>query len=92
VQMPKLSGGTSQYRTGAGTASNVRVGYFSCSQSHNRFTIVRRDEAYLTSLLWQNNGRQNGLISRSIRQFKHESLILNWLWYVVFRIVQNHGE
>jgi len=26
----------------------------------------KRDEVYFTTLLWQNNGRQNGLISRML--------------------------
>jgi len=28
-----------------------------------------------------------------MRQFEcHQRLIRNWVWYVVFRIVQDHGE
>ena len=45
----------------AGPASNIKVGYFSGSQFHNGFATVRRDEVYLTTMLWQNNGRQNDL-------------------------------
>jgi len=95
ISLYKWSGDTAQFRTlatGAGIPSNVRVGYFSVSQSHNGFATVRRDEVYFTILLWQNSGRQNGLILWSIRQFEHESLIRKWFWCVVFRIVQNHGE
>jgi len=42
------------------------VGYFSGSQFHNGFATVRRNVVCFTTLLWQNNGRQNGLISRTI--------------------------
>ena len=50
----KWSGGTAQFRTletAADTVSNVRVGYFSGSQSHHGFATVRRDEVYFTTLL-----------------------------------------
>ena len=54
ISLCKCSGGTVQFRileTEAGTASNVRVGYFSGNQSHNGFATVRRDELYFTTLL-----------------------------------------
>jgi len=31
-----------------------------------RVHYCKRDEVYFTTLLWQNNGRQNGLISRTL--------------------------
>jgi len=35
----------------------------------------------------------NSLITQTMRQFQPaKRLIRNWFWYVVFWIVQNHGE
>ena len=44
ISLCKRSGDTAHFRTsatGAGIASNIRVGYFSGSQSHNGFATVR---------------------------------------------------
>jgi len=49
-----------------GLNSNPPLAYALGSQFHNGFATVRRDNLYFTTLLWQNNGRQNGHISRTI--------------------------
>jgi len=54
ISLCKWSGNTAQFRTfaaEAGISSNIRVGYFSGSQSHNGFATVRRDGVYFTTLL-----------------------------------------
>ena len=54
ISLCKWSGDSAQFRilaTRAGIVSNVRVGYFSGSQSHKGFATVRRDEVYFTTLL-----------------------------------------
>ena len=67
-----------------GLNSNPPLAYALGSQFHNGFATVRRDNLYFTTLLWQNNGRQNGHISRTITHFEHdESLISNWFWCVI---------
>jgi len=45
---------------GGGEAISVILG----SQSSLRVCYCKRDEVHFTALLWQNNGRQNGLVSR----------------------------
>jgi len=47
------------------------------SQASLRVHCCKRDEVYFTTLLWRNNGRQNGLIISRM---------------LFFRIWQNHGE
>jgi len=54
ISLCKWSGDSAQFRTlatGADIARNVRVGYFSGSQTHSGFATVRRDEVYFTTLL-----------------------------------------
>jgi len=57
ISLRKLSGGTAQFRT-----LEAGAGHKFC----NAFVTVWRDDVYSTTLLWQNNGRQNGHISRTI--------------------------
>ena len=67
ISLCKWSCGTAQFCTleaGAGPASNVMVGYFSGSQFYNGFATAGKDDVYFITLLWQNNGRHNGLISQ----------------------------
>ena len=53
----------------ADPASEARGGRFQQYQvvkSHNSFVTVREMKAYFTTLLWQNIGRQNSLISHML--------------------------
>ena len=68
------------------------TGYFNGSQFHNGFATARRDGVYFTTLLWQNNGRQNSHISRTMTIRTWRNLIRSWFWCVIFQIAQNHGE
>ena len=67
-----------QMKAEANPASKVKgaISVTFGSQVSLRVHYCKRDEVYFTTLLWQNNGSQNGLIIESD----------------VFRIVQNHGE
>ena len=54
ISVCKWSGSTARFPTldaEAGSASNVRVVYFSGSQFYNGFAAVRRDDVYFTTLL-----------------------------------------
>ena len=55
-----------QWWPGADTANKVRgaISVIFSSQVSLHFHHCKRDEVYFTTLLWQNNGRQNDLISR----------------------------
>jgi len=40
-----------------------------------RVQYCKRDEVYFTTLLWQNNWRQNGLISRTLFSELHKIMV-----------------
>jgi len=54
------------------------------SQVSLRVHYCKRDEVYFTALLWQNNGRQNGLISRTFFSELYKILV-NKVSFVSFR-------
>jgi len=54
------------------------------SQVSLRFHYCKRDEVYFTTLLWQNNGRQNGLTSRILFSELYK-ITVNKVTFVGFR-------
>ena len=72
---------------GAGPANEFRGGAISVifgSQVSLRIHFCKRDGVYLTTLLWQNSLRQNGLISRMLFSELHK-IIVKKVTFVGFR-------
>jgi len=56
-------------------------------------TLVKSNEVYFTTLVRQNNGRQNGLKSRTLRQFEHvQRLTRIGFDRLISELQKYHGE
>ena len=71
-------------RTGQGRIQPGKLGGKKLGKSHYGFTNCNRDKVCITTLLWQNNGRQNGLISRMLSSQLYK-IMVNKVTLVNFR-------
>jgi len=61
------------------------------SQDSQRRRYSKRDEVHFTTLLWQSNGRQNGLISR-MHFFELCEIMVDKVTFVGFRGGSDHPK